>query len=212
MIAIETAAVAANLIAWCWVATVAPPEWRVGGALLVAVSTVGVAWLLRLGLRTSKSGRSGADAWWGFDAAVRRVATPLSLGGSAALVVWACQRAAYGAKLGGYGSLLVLLVVVATGAKLVAETYLYAHLGGDESPRQASAERLNGTLSSWAKARYALGGLGGIVLPLGAQILAGGAKNIPAVADAGPPAVLAAAAFACLLPGELIERWLFRRT
>lgn len=149
--------------------------------------------------------------WWGGDGWLLHILTMMSLGGALALAGWAWLCADAGQKLGSHGAVLVLDVVVLMAIKLVTETTLYARLGGDPSPRQESAKRLIGPLAGWAKLRYTLGALGGIVFPLAAQLLAGGGKNIPPTVAAGPSAVLAALALACLVPGELLERWLFWR-
>lgn len=211
MLLIEAITVAAVLLAWCGLIQVTPPEGATLGAIAVAALSVGSWQMMARRRRADRERRTAAGNWWGLDAAIRHAATPIGLGGCLALVVLATIRADVDARLGGAGSLLVLLVVVATAAKFVAETYLFAQLGGDPTPRQASAQMLNGPLSSWAKARYTLGAFGGIILPLGAQMLAGGAKNIPPVTDAGPPAAVAVAALVLLVPSELIERWLFWR-
>lgn len=208
---LEALTVAAVLLGWCGLFTATPPEGATIASLLLALVTVGAWRLMLAGLGLARAKRLERGDWWGLDATLRRITTSLALGGCLALVVWATMRASVGAKLGGGGALLVLLVVVSIGVKLVAETYLFAHLGDEPTPRRTSAEQLNGPLAGWSKLRYALGAFGGIILPLGAQILAGGAKNIPAVVDAGPPAVMAGLALACLLPGELLERWLFWR-
>lgn len=207
----EVVTVAALLLGWCGVSAAAPPEGRAVAITLLGLLTLGAWRLLAEGRVAAANARLAEGRWWGADADVRHAMTRLTLGGCAALAVWAALRWSSGQKLGGAGSLLVLLVVVATAAKLVAETYLYAQLGAGESARQQSARRLVGPLAGWAKARYALGAFGGVILPLGAQLLAGGGKNIPAVIDAGPPAVLAVMALACLVPGEMLERRLFRR-
>ncbi len=207
----EAVLVAAALLAWCGLSQSTPPEGALIGSLLVAAAVVVVVLMIQGRRIAAGNQRLAAGLWWGTDAAVRHSATPIALGSCLALVVWAGARASAGAKLGGAGSLLVLLTVSCVGLKLVAETFLYSKIGAAPSPRQTSAQMMIGELSGWSKARYTLGVLGGIILPLGAQILAGGAKNIPAVVDAGPPAVLAGIALLLLIPGELIERWLFRR-
>lgn len=207
----EAVLVAAALLAWCGLYQSPPPEGATLGSVLVAAAVVYVVWTIHGRRVAAGDERQAAGQWWGPDAVIRHSATPIALGGSLALVIWAFARAETGAKLGGAGSLLVLLTVSAIGMKLVAETYLYSTIGADPSPRQTSAQMMIGELAGWSKLRYTLGVLGGIILPLGAQILAGGAKNIPAVVDAGPPAILATVALACLLPGELLERWLFKR-
>lgn len=209
---LESITTAALLLAWCGLATNQPVEGRVIPVILLTALS---GWHLHelLGSATAAANvRLGAGQWWGTDALVRHLATPLAIGAGVTLADWACLRASVGMRLGGYGSLLVLLLLIAVCAKFVAETYLYAQLGAEPSQRQASAELLNTRYSLAAKLRYFFGAMGGIILPLGAQLLAGGAKNIPAVTDAGPPAVLAVAALVCLLPAELLERWLFWRT
>lgn len=211
MLLIETITFAAVLLAWCGLIQVTPPEGATLGAIAVAVLSVGTWRMMARRRRADRERRIASGDWWGLDAAIRHAATPIGLGGCLALVVLATLRADVDARLGGAGSLLVLLVVITTAAKFVAETYLFAQLGGDPTPRQFSAQQLIGPMSGWAKLRYTLGAFGGIILPLGAQLLAGGAKNIPPVTDAGPPAVLAVVALALLIPGELIERRLFWR-
>ncbi len=149
--------------------------------------------------------------WWGFDAYLLELLTPLAIAFGLALAVWTINRAELGQKLGGYGAVLVLLLVTSVGVKLVTETTLYAKIGGEPSPRQDHAKRLVGPLAGSAKLRYTLGIFGGIILPLAAQLLAGGAKNIPPTVAAGPSAVMAVLALVCLVPGELLERRLFWR-
>lgn len=205
----ETAFVAAVLVGWTSFATGSGFGADAAAGPVMGVLTLAMAGMFATRVWYSRQRRRLSGGWWGADAVVRQVATPLAIGGCVAFAIWAAYRASVGQKLGDAGSLLVLLTVAATGAKLAAETYLFAQLGGDPSPRQASARALIGPLAWLAKTRYALGILGGVILPLGAQILAGGSKNIPAVADAGPPAMLAVAALVCLVPGELLERRLF---
>lgn len=147
----------------------------------------------------------------GVDVVVRRVATPLALAFGVALVAFTLWKAAGGEKAGGVGSLLVLGLVTTMGVKLAAETVLFASLGGDPTPRQEAARAMIGPLSKWSILRYALGCFGGVILPLGAQILSAGAKNIPAVLEPTAPAILVCVSLACLVPGELLERWLWRR-
>ncbi|MEQ8848596.1 hypothetical protein [Botrimarina sp.] len=209
LLLIESALVAAVLTAWCRLAATPAGQTDPAAGPILVVASLAVAAMLGARLVYSWKRRTLSGGWWGLDAAVRQLATPVAIGAAGALAAWAVWRASEGEKLGGYGSLLVLLLVTASGAKLAAETYLFAQLGGDPSPRQESARALVGPKSLVAKTRYALGVMGGIVLPLGAQILAGGAKNIPAVADAAAPATLAVLSLVCLLPGELLERRLF---
>ncbi|TWT48566.1 hypothetical protein [Botrimarina hoheduenensis] len=148
----------------------------------------------------------------GLDIAVRRWATPVALGLGIGLTAYTFWRATLGEKAGGVGSVLVLLLVATMGLKLAAETVLFSSLGGDATPRQAAARALIGPLSRWTTLRYVLGCFGGVILPLGAQILMAGAKNIPPVLDPTAPAVLVGVSLACLVPAELLERWLWRRS
>ena len=161
----------------------------------------------RIGRRRAETLSRGG--WWGYDASLLELLTPLALAFGVALAVWSINRAELGQKLGGHGAVLVLLLVSTVGVKLVIETTLYAKIGGEPSPRQEYAKRLVGPLAGKAKLRYTLGIFGGIILPLAAQLLAGGAKNIPPTVAAGPSAVMAVAALLCLVPGELLERRLF---
>lgn len=208
---IDTTTVTALLLAWAGAAVRPPEEGTFVATLVLAALTIALGQMLAASVAAARARREERGEWWGPDATIRMVATPLALGGAVALAVLAGLRADVGVRLGGIGSLLVLLVVGSVCAKLVAETYLFAQLGGEPSLRQESAKLLNGRYSLIAKLRYLLGGLGGVVLPLGAQLLSGGAKNIPAVVDAGPPAVLAVCSLVCLLPAEMLERWLFWR-
>ena len=148
-------------------------------------------------------------AWDGLDASLRRWLTPVAIVSVLALALTAVWRAASGEKLGAVGGLLVLVVVVSTTAKFAAEAYLFSYLGGEESPRERSAQRMIGPLSRLTTWRYTLGALGGIVLPLGVQLLSVGARDIRPVTEATLPAVLACMAAFLLVPGELIERRLF---
>lgn len=148
----------------------------------------------------------------GLDLLVRRWATPVALTAVVCLAGLSVFRATQGQKPGDAGGLLVLTIVTAMGLKLVAETYLFAQIGGDPSPRQSAAKRLVGPLARWTTVRYLLGGFGGVIFPLASQLLAAGAKNIPPAVDPAPAAVAACLAAACLIPGELLERRLCRLT
>jgi hypothetical protein len=189
---------------------VTAPESSLVESVLLAI--FGYA-IVSIGMRIERVRREtlARGGWWGWDAYLLELLTVLALSFGVALAVWAVNRAEVGEKLGGHGAILVLMTVSLVAAKLVIETTLYARLGGEPSPRQEYARRLIGPLSGWAKLRYALGVFGGIILPLAAQLLAGGAKNIPPTVAAGPSAVMAVLAIAFLSPGELLERRLFWR-
>ncbi len=208
----EVITLAAALIARIGLQTsgVAASESIVVEAVLLAL--FGYA-IVSIGLRIDRVRRETLDrgGWWGWDAYLLELLTVLAIAFGIALAVWAVSRAEVGEKLGGHGAILVLMTVSLVAVKLVIETTLYAKIGGEPSPRQEYAKRLIGPLAGWAKLRYALGVFGGVILPLAAQLLAGGAKNIPPTIAAGPSAVLAVLALMCLVPGELLERRLFWR-
>lgn len=160
---------------------------------------------------TSNAKVDAADAFdEGLAAAVRRRATPVAVVAVVALAAWSVFRAASGAKPGGVGSLLVLAVFVPMALKLAAETYVFSFLGGDPSPRQAIAQRLIGPLAGRTTLRFTLAALGGVIFPLGSQILAAGAKQIQPATDPTVPAVAACLAAACLVPGEILAKRLYR--
>lgn len=148
--------------------------------------------------------------WNGLDVSIRSFATPIAIIGGVLLAVWSLLQASQGEKLGGIGSLLVLSVVVSVAAKLAAESYLFSYLSGNPSPQQRAALRMIGPLVGLSRIRYAFGAIGGVILPLGVQILSSGAKNIPPANDAWPSAVCAVLAALCLLISEPAERKLFR--
>ncbi|MEO1495726.1 MAG: hypothetical protein AAFV43_01110 [Planctomycetota bacterium] len=147
----------------------------------------------------------------GWDIATRLRLRPVAIVGGVAFVAYTLWRASEGEKAGGVGALLVLFLVTVMGLKLAAETLLFSAIGGDPSPRQTVAKAMTGPLARLTTLRFVLGCFGGLILPLGAQILSAGAKNIPPVLEPGPPAVFACLALVCLVPGELIERVLWRR-
>ncbi|MGL4514246.1 MAG: hypothetical protein ACRCT8_14245 [Lacipirellulaceae bacterium] len=149
--------------------------------------------------------------WRGVAATLRQGLTPVLLGGTIALVIWAVTRCETGEKLGEFGGLVVLFVASAGAGKLAAEASVFSSLGGDVTPLERSARLMIGPLVTATATRFALGALGGVILPLGAQILAAGAKNIPPTETATPSVVAACLALACLLPAEVLERRLFYR-
>lgn len=146
----------------------------------------------------------------GPDARLRDRAGVVAIVAAILLAGWSVGWAIAGEKPGVLGGLLVLTVVVAYGLKLAAETYLFSYLGADASPRQAAAQRLVGPLSGRTTLRFVLGGLGGVVFPLAAQLLAVGAKNIPPALDPTPAAVAACLTAVCLIPAEVMSARLLR--
>lgn len=146
----------------------------------------------------------------GWDTTLRLRLRPVAIIAGVALAAYTLWRASAGEKAGDIGSLLVLLLVAVMGVKLAAETMIFSYLGGDPTPRQEVARAMAGPLSRLATLRYLLGCFGGVIFPLGAQILSAGAKHIPPVLSPTPSAVLVVLTLACLIPGELIERRLWR--
>lgn len=158
------------------------------------------------------SNRKQEGGWTGFDMLVRRITTPAVISASVLLAVGAMMQAMKGERMGDSGGYMVLIVFVAMALKLVAESYLFSYLGSDPSPKQRAAQLMTTRYARLTGLRYLLGALGGIVLPLGAQILAVGSKNIPEAATQWPSAIAACLAVACLLTGEAVQRRLFYKT
>jgi DMSO reductase anchor subunit len=106
-------------------------------------------------------------------------------------------------------SALLTGVIVANGIKLALELRAASGAGGsdlhpDESRR--TVEFLSGTFRIPHAIRLLIGGLAGIVVPLGMLTGQG-----PAVTDASGSALVPMMALVCL-GGEILERWLFFRT
>lgn len=147
----------------------------------------------------------------GFDVTLRRLLTYVAILAALALALLAFGRARSGDMPGAAGGLLVMAVIVSVGAKFAAETYFLSSLGGEEdSPRERAARRMVESHSGLMKTRYALGALGGVILPLSVQALAVGFRYFVPVTDPMIPAVTAGLALALLVPGELAERRLWR--
>ncbi len=158
----------------------------------------------------------GGRSWNDRTVLIQFVVTPLATGAAMMLAIWTFCRALQGQMPGDVGSVLVLVLTGSMAAKLAAETYLFSWIG--TSPTDAngeahlrSAQLLAGEFSRLTTIRFTLGILGGIIMPLGAQILASGAKNIPASAITAPSVILSVAALVCLIPGEMLGRSLYYR-
>lgn len=163
-----------------------------------------------------RSALRGERAWTDRSVLIRYITAPISLGACVVLAIWTYVNAKQGLMPGDVGTVLVLILVTAMAIKLATEMYLLSWMGGEHTDdsglaHERSAKLLIGRYSRWTTLRYVLGSLGGIILPLGTQILASGAKNIPSAAIPGPSLTLACAAVLCLVPGEIIARWLFYR-
>lgn len=163
-----------------------------------------------------RSALRGERAWSDRSILIRYITAPIGLGACVVLAIWTYVNYQQGKMPGDVGTVLVLILVTAMAAKLATEMYLLSWTGvitTDDSgaSHQRSAKMLIEEYSRWTTLRYLLGALGGIILPLGTQILASGAKNIPSASIPGPSLTLACAAVVCLVPGEIIARWLFYR-
>jgi formate dehydrogenase iron-sulfur subunit len=100
---------------------------------------------------------------------------------------------------------LVTLVV----AKLMFELALFRHLSFRKmTPLKRSALLMTGDLSNATLARFALGVLGGVILPL---LLVGEAATLSGGSGLVQFVVLTGLLFATCLAGELLERYLFFR-
>ena len=196
-----------------------PPKaasWYAGGILASAI--VYFLCLLTCG-RIGKSRIAallGGRAWCDRTVLIQFIVTPIATGAAMMLAIWTLCRALQGQMPGDVGSVLVLVLAGSMAAKLAAETYLFSWIGTSPSDASSeahlkSAQLLVGKYARLTTIRFTLGILGGIIMPLGAQILASGAKNIPASALTAPSVILSLAALICLVPGEMLGRWLFYR-
>ncbi len=196
------------------------PEWAAAfyATGVVASALVYLICLLAIG-RIGKSrvgALLGTRSWFDRTVLIQFIATPIALGAAKMLAIWNLCRAWQGEMPGDVGSLLVLTLTIAMAAKLAAETYLFSWLGtsSDDPSGEAhirSAQLLSGDYAKLTMARFTLGILGGIIMPLGSQILASGAKNIPATVMSTPSVILAVGSLVCLVPGEILSRWLYYR-
>ena len=103
------------------------------------------------------------------------------------------------------GTPLLRALLIAVGAKLFLEAALFRHLfSRRQSPLNRSARLLVGQLSSSTFARFGLGLLGGIVMPLFVW------KEIDAIETRGIFVVISVSMlFVACLAGELLERYQF---
>jgi Fe-S-cluster-containing dehydrogenase component/DMSO reductase anchor subunit len=201
---------------------------------LLAVSYAGVVWLsdltragaatlqTSLGLGVVGAGLAGIACsimiyqctrrplWNGPATTVRFALTTLLLGQSAALFTtlvgadFATRAAADGLVRSLTGVLFPGLILT-VAIKLLFESSLFAHLRCKQmSPLKRSALLIIGDLARWTGWRFALGVVGGILLPalwLGRADLSAPAPLLLHVVVIGQ--------FAALLGGEVLERYLF---
>jgi formate dehydrogenase iron-sulfur subunit len=105
------------------------------------------------------------------------------------------------------GPILCQTLIGVTATKLVWEAAIFRHLLGRRmSPLQRSALLLSHELSNTTLARYALGILGGMLMP---ALLSGQAAAISSNAELVQFVATAGLLFIACLAGELLERYLF---
>lgn len=103
------------------------------------------------------------------------------------------------------GELVCQGLIIVTLTKLAFEALIFRHrLKKQTTPLKRSALLMTGPLSKWTQARFALGFLGGILMPTLLRSLIGEAS--PASASM---IVASAVMFVACLVGELLERYLF---
>jgi formate dehydrogenase iron-sulfur subunit len=106
-----------------------------------------------------------------------------------------------------FGPTLCWTLVALTMVKLTWEASIFRHLWLRQmTPLKRSALLMTGDLSNATLARFALGTLGGAILP---TMLAGDAVTLSAGAGLVQFVVLTGLLFASCLAGELLERYLF---
>ncbi len=106
-----------------------------------------------------------------------------------------------------FGPALCRTLVALAVAKLLFEVSIFRHLGSRKmTPLKRSAMLMTGELSNATLARFALGLLGGILLPL---MLASEAATLSSSDGLVRFTILTGLLFAACLAGELLERYLF---
>jgi len=160
---------------------------------MIYVFTQRECWsLARVGLRFTGTGALlGAAAVW-LSALISALAAP--------------SNALY-ALVHEFGPTLCWALVGLTTVKLLWEAAIFRHLWlRGMSPMKRSALLMTGDLSNAALARFALGILGGAILP---AALAGDAATLSGGAGLVQFAVVTGLMFTACLAGELLERYLF---
>jgi Fe-S-cluster-containing dehydrogenase component/DMSO reductase anchor subunit len=105
------------------------------------------------------------------------------------------------------GPTLCRMLVTLVAAKLTFELAVFRHLSlRNMTPLKRSALLMTGDLSNATLARFALGVLGGVILPL---MLVGEAATLSGGAGLVQFVILTGLLFAACLAGELLERYLF---
>lgn len=152
------------------------------------------------------------ECWSFARTAIRFVMTGAILGLAAAwlsilLVALINPTESLFAQIRDVGPVLCRALIVASLAKLLWEAAIFRHHWSRKmTALRRSAMLLTGDLSSMTLARFALGLLGGVILPM---ILRVDAPNLVATADLPEFVVLTGLLFCTCLAGELLERYLF---
>lgn len=189
-----------------WTDSAALAEWQ--AALGIAVVVTGLAGVVCSILIYQCTGR---ELWSGARTSWRFLLTTVVLGISASLLLsliggtWAASLTTADV-LRDYGRTLARALMVAAGTKLLGEALVFVHLRDRlHTLLKRSALLLTGDLSRFTFWRYLLGSIGGLLLP---WWLLNDAATLEGTA-AWPALLIAGASFACLLAGELLERYLF---
>ncbi len=102
-----------------------------------------------------------------------------------------------------YGRWLCHAIVYVAAAKLLYEVSFFRHLASKQvTPLNRSARLMVGELAVWSRCRFAVGAIGGLLLPL---VMLNQSATVPGPTIAG----IGLASFALSLLGETLERTLF---
>jgi DMSO reductase anchor subunit len=176
---------------------------RILGSAVVAAGLAGIVCSIMIYQCTRRR------LWNGPATTIRFLLTTIVLGLSTALfttaVGAACNSATGAAFASDFSEIVLPGLIIAVACKLAFEASLFIHLRGKQhSPLKRSALLMTGDLAGAAKWRFALGAVGGLLLP---------ALWIwqvhPSASASIVSHVLIAGQFAALLAGELLERYLF---
>jgi Fe-S-cluster-containing dehydrogenase component/DMSO reductase anchor subunit len=177
------------------------------GAIVVAAGLSGVTCSIMIYQCTLRSFWNGTSTSLKFLSTTVLLGLGMSLTTSLGAAAWSDSIAA-GDLLSQFGRRLCEALVLAGGIKLLFEAAFLRHVRDRlNTPSKRSAMLLTGDLATAMKWRFGCGLVGGVLLPLG-MLLVGSSDSTAAPAD-GPLAIAACVAFALLVAGELLERYLF---
>ena len=179
-------------------------DWLVSllGAAVVAAGLTGVFCSMMIYVCTQRPFWSGSRTF------VKFSLTTVWLGLSAVLTV-SLVAAGFRESLSvhelmaDYGRWLCQGIVYVAAAKLLYEMSLFRHLASKQAtPLNRSARLMVGELGVWSRGRFAVGVIGGLLLPL---VMLNQSATVPGATIAA----LGLASFALSLLGETLERTLF---